>query len=563
MPGYCVSAGHPEAARIAASVLEDGGNAVDAGVAACIALSVLQSEQVQFGGISPIIIKWAGQTAVRVFDGVGRWPAATRPEVFREKYRGRIPVGAARTVVPGAVGAWLTALKQFGTMRFCRLAEPAAKLANDGFPAQRELVDAVGATTRGLRKYPENTRIWMPNGKVPELGDLITYPKLARTIGRMIDSDRRASDRESGLESVYNLFYRGEIAGEMVSHVVREGGWLAAEDLATHTTTIEDATPARISSGTLFTCGPWSQGPALSQALMILERSTHGISVEDESAFLHHVLEALKLALADREAFYGDPDFSDIPMGRLLRDSYALSRARLIDDETAHPALPPPGLPGISGPATQERTVDNGEVSLDTSVAVVVDTEGNVFAATPSDAANDGPVVPGLGFVVSTRGHQSFVEPGHPAVAAPGRRPRVTACPMLFVLDNGRVIAGGGPGGDYQLQAMTQVLARHFFRGETLEDAIAAPRVFTQSAPSSSSPHLLFPGRVSVEDEVPEDAFEDLVRRGHKAVRTPAAGLGKASLCLVSAYEGTFHAPADPRRESGQILSGEQCHAPE
>ncbi|MGI1661765.1 gamma-glutamyltransferase family protein [Palleronia sp. KMU-117] len=551
MPGYCVSAGHPDAARIAASILERGGNAVDAGVAACLALSVLHAEQVQIGGISPIIVKMANDPSAQVVDGVGRWPAATRADVFRERHRGRIPVGIARTVVPGAVGAWITALRRFGTMRFAHLADPAARLAAEGFPAHRELVETVASHARSYLKYPGNARIWMPGGRIPDVGDQITYPELSRTIERMIAADRAAPDRESGLDAVYDLFYRGEIAREMVSHVADEGGWLDLEDLATHTTRVEAATQARISGGTVFTCGPWSQGPALSQALMIIERSLRGIPLEREGIFYHHVLEALKLALADRDALYGDPDFADIPMARLLCAQYAADRAGLIDGDKAHPALPHPGLPGA---AKRDGAIGSDQMALDTSVAVVADSGGNVFAATPSDAASDGPVVPGLGFVISTRGSQSFVEPTHRAAAAPGRRPRVTACPTLFVHDDGRVVAGGGPGGDYQLQAMTQVLARHLFRGESLAAAVAAPRVFTQSAPQSSSPHLVFPGRISVEDEVPEGVFDDLVRRGHKAVRTPAAGVGKASLCLVSVGAGGDEAPADPRRASGQIL---------
>jgi gamma-glutamyltranspeptidase/glutathione hydrolase len=234
-------------------------------------------------------------------------------------------------------------------------------------------------------------------------------------------------------------------------------------DLAGHRPRIEAPASAQVFGGTLSTCGAWSQGPALTQTLMIYE------------------------------------------------------------------ALP----------------------LLDTSVVAVVDAEGNVCAATPSDSAADGPVVPGLGFVISTRGAQSHAESGHRARVAPGVRPTVTACPMLFVSSDGRVIAGGGPGGDRQLQAMARVLARHLAWGRSLVDAAAAPRVFTQSAPTSNSPHLAFPGWVLIEQDVPDAEAEALAARGHRVARIPSKGALSPSVCLVETGAAGYAAVGDPRRQCG------------
>ncbi|MGV8989627.1 MAG: gamma-glutamyltransferase family protein [Cypionkella sp.] len=550
---FAISAGHERAAEIAASILGAGGNAVDAGVAACIALCVLHAEQVQLGGVAPMILRMAHDGQVRVIDGVGRWPATADRMHFEAAHRSRIPTGILRTVVPGAPDAWITALARFGTKSFAEVAEPARQLAAGGFEAHDDLVEVVEHYAREFRLFPENARIWMPDGRPPERGSVVRYPDLAQTLGRLIDAERgqASNGRESGLRAVRDLFYRGAIADEMVRHVTAQNGWLSMADLAAHQARIEVPTSAQVFGGTLFTCGPWSQGPALTQTLMIYEALLNMRGAAKEAGEPHRMIESLNLALADREALYGDPDFVDVPMDALLSADLAATRAAMISDDAAFGRLPPPSLVRLPG----LRPADGDELAgpmLDTSVVSVVDADGNVFAATPSDSAADGPAVPGLGFVISTRGGQSFVDSGHPACVAPGKRPRVTACPMLYLSGDGRVIAGGGPGGDRQLQAMAQVLARHLAGGESLADAAAAPRAFTQSAPISTSPHLVFPGWVLVEREMPEPVVQALAACGHRVVRTPSKGILSASVCLVEASAAGCAAIGDPRRQGGQ-----------
>ena len=550
-----VSAGHDEAARIAATVLESGGNAIDAGVAATIALCVLHSEQVQLGGIAPMLVRLARDGTTHAIEGVGRWPLAIDPGDFDATHRGRIPHGVLRSIVPAAPDAWITALLRFGSMGFAELATPAFELAGTGFAAHADLVSCTTQFERYYRRYDENMRIWLPHGRPLAPGERFVQPELAATLALLIEADRGGAPRggrAAGLAAVHDLFYRGAIAERIVAHVQGLGGRLTSTDLARHRTPVVDATRAEVCGGTLCSFGFWSQGPALAQALQILEAAGAGTLDPSGSAFAHLVIEALELALADREAHYGDAVAEAEPRERLLERSYAALRARSIDADAAFAGLPPAG--GAPARSTTIRNAPDAttQTTVDTSIVAVIDADGNAFVATPSDPSFDAPAVPGLGFVVSTRGAQGFVDRAHPAALGPERRPRITACPMLFEGADGRLLFGGGPGGDFQLQAMAQVLARHLLCGEALEAAVHAPRVFTQSAPASSDPHLAFPGRVLVEDGASPDVLEGLTRRGHQAMPDRLQGSTRPSICLVATDGAGGSSVGDPRREGGQ-----------
>lgn len=547
-----VSVGHDTAATIALDVLRDGGNATDAGIAASIALCVLHSEQVQLGGVAPMLIRPAGGKVMAV-EGAGRWPAATRAEDFVTVHRGRIPKGAGRCVVPAAPDAWLTALARFGTMGFAELALPAADLARNGFDAHADLVACSQRFERNYRRYPVNAEIWLPGGKPIALGQHITQPALGSTLDRLIAADRAArsgGSRVNGLRAVRRCFYEGEIASAMADHVAANGGQLALSDLACHTTPVTEATDAPVQGGQMYCCGFWSQGPALIQALQILEASG---PPADDAGFLHHLLSAIDLAFADREAHYGDPDFVT-PPDWLLSPAYAATRAGLIDPEQGFDALPPAG----DGPvATIAGIPHPEELTLDTSIVAIVDGDGGLFTCAPSDASFDAPAVPGLGFVVSTRGGQSHTDPSHPACVGPGRRPRVSAAPFIYQARSGDWTLGGGPGADLQLQAAAQVLARHLHHRVSLEEAVRRPRCFSASAPSSSDPHLCVPGQVAVEDAMDPDVIRFLERTGRSVKTGTAEGIARPSVCFATADRdgrGTG-AIGDPRRASGQYCT--------
>ncbi|MCF8466637.1 MAG: gamma-glutamyltransferase family protein [Sneathiella sp.] len=554
---FAISAGHNRAAEIAANVLESGGNAVDAGIAASIALTVLHSEQVQFGGVSPMLIHLAERNQTYSIEGAGRWPIATKRALFKEKYRGRIPQGILRTVTPASPDAWVTALEKFGSMSFSELAEPARVLARNGFPAHQDLMDCTTQFDRYYRRYEENKKIWLPNDQPVQLGQNFIQSDLANTLGAMIDADRKATSkkgRSAGLNAVRDIFYRGEIADEMIRHIVDQGGLMTHADLALHTTPVVPATSASVFGGFAYTCGFWSQGPVLSQSLQILEQFFLMNPLELKTSQHHVFLEAIKLAMADREAFYGDPDFVTAPYDPLLSPAYAAERAGQICVDKATDLPPPPGK--FSGYEKQNYNANESNsawaASLDTSVAAVIDKHGNIFASTPSDSSFDAPAVPNLGFVMSTRGGQSYVAADHPACLGAGKRPRVSACPFIFRNCDGHFIAGGGPGADLQLQTTVQILMNHLIFDQPLSEAVKAPRAFAHSIPASSEPHLSFAGKIVIEDDIPKSVAAKLEERGHKVTRETSKSINRPSVCIVKAGGGQYEAIGDPRRDSGQ-----------
>ena len=527
-----VSAGHPLAADIAWDVLLAGGNMADAGIAAVLALTVLHSEQVQLGGILPALVKHADSDQVWSIEGLGCWPKTADLEHLRRNHRGRIPVGILRTVTPALPDACFTAIERFGTKTFSELAAPAQSLAELGFSAHQDLVSATTIYERHYLTNSENTSIWLPNGRPVQHGERFTQPKLAATLQRLIDADQ-----QGGTEAARALFYEGAMAKEMIDHVAAEGGWLSADDLACHVTPITEATSGCAFSSRIYTPGPWSQGPCLIQCLQIAEAL--GIQNQKPTEWWHSMLEAMKLGFSERDAYYGDPNFVDVPMERLLSFEHAKALA-----ETVGPIARPSG-----------KDVGSGLPSLDTSVVAVVDFNGGMFVATPSDMSHDAPAVPGLGFVMSTRGGQSHADESHPACLAPGKRPRASASPFLVATEDQRWIAGGGPGADLAIQSSAMVLARHLGSGTALDAAIAAPRVFTLEPPGSSTPHLTFPRKVRGEPDLPADVFDGLEDRGHLISRSEAASAIVPSICAVEVETKTGHAQGygDPRRLSGQM----------
>lgn len=504
---------------------------VDAGVAAVLALTVLHSEQVQLGGILPALVKPAGSGDVFAIEGVGLWPKATDPGVLHRDHRGRIPRGILRTVTPALPDACFTALRRFGTMPFGDLARPAHALASDGFEAHDDLVAATATYERHYRTYPENTSIWLPNGRPLQLGERFRQPKLGATLQRLIDADERG-----GAQAARALFYEGSLAQEMLAHVRVEGGWLSADDMAGHTTPIVSAVSGKAFGATIYTPDTWCQGPTLIQCLQIAEAL--GIQDQAPEDWWHLILETIKLGFADRDTYFGDPCFVDVPLERLLSETHAKELANTV------------------GPTARSRGDDirTGAPPLDTSVVAIVDFDGGVFVATPSDMSHDAPAVPGLGFVMSTRGGQSQVPSEHPACLAPGKRPRASASPFLLIDDDGRTVAGGGPGADLAIQASVAILTQHLGQNIPLDQALSAPRAYTLEPPGSSAPHLTFPGKVRAEPDLLDDICDGLSKRGHLVSKSDSGRAVTPSICAIEldAQNGVVRAHGDPRRLSGQ-----------
>jgi len=546
---HAISAGHYAATAAGFAILEAGGNAIDAGCAAGIALGVVQPDLVNFAGVAPIILRRADGT-VETIAGLGHWPASIPPDLFMREHGGRIPVGVLNAVVPAAPDAWITALKRHGTMSFGDVAAAAIHLAADGFATHEGLARISAAQADAFRQWPENSRLFLPGGQPLRTGQRVIQSDLARTIRYMVDEERAAlsQGREAGLEAARRAFYQGDIAREIDAFMRREGGYLAYDDLARFASRLEPALRRRWRGHELLTCGPWCQGPVLTTALLMLERCGLGDLRHDSADYLHLIIEVLKLAFADREHYYGDPRFVDVPLDALLSDERIARRIALIRRDRAMPEMPAAehGTPGLPAPNPGPLPT----VEPDTSYVCVVDRWGNAFSATPSDGAWESPMVPGLGIIPSMRGVQSRPDPRHPSGVAPGKRPRLTPNPAMMVTADGGVMPFGTPGGDVQVQAMLQVLLNVMHFGMPVQAAIEAPRVATYNFPSSFAPFDYFPGRITVEDRMDPAVRRELERRGHGVVVWPAFESLGGSVEMIQAdpKTGLLAAGADPRR---------------
>lgn len=559
---HMASSGHSLAAQAAFQILEAGGNAVDAGVTGGLVLNVVLSEFVSFGGVAPIMISLAGRGEVVTISGLGWWPKASRPEIFHREHEGRIPSGVLRTVVPAAPDAWITALTNYGTMRFGEVAATAIRLAREGFPISSLSAEIIASYEKPLRRWPSNAALYLPEGRPPQPGESFRLPDLARTMQYMADEERSAGgDRRAGLEAARRAFYHGDIAAAIVKHQREQGGWLAAEDLAEYRSDIESPVRGRFGDLDVYTCGPWCQGPVLAQSLHILDGTDLRSMGHNSPAYVHTVVEAMKLAFADRHHFYGDPRFVTVPMEALLSQAYAGRRRQLIRPDRASDGMPPPGSAEdlgvtraiLGAPASPRRP--SAPEALDTSYICVVDARGNLFSATPSDGAEAGPVIPGLGFVASTRGSQSWTDPSVPACLAPGKRPRLTPSPSIVVRRGAWRMPMGSPGNDVQPQAMLQVLLNTALFEMSPQEATEEPRFATFSFPRSSEPHTYSPGRLQLEGRFPAATVDALRRLGHDVVLWPKWEWRAGAVCLIRRDEapGILEGAADPRRPCAVI----------
>ena len=329
----------------------------------------------------------------------------------------------------------------------------------------------------------------------------------------------------------------------------QEGGLLSAEDLAEYRSPITRPERRRFGDLEVFTCGAWCQGPVLLQTLALLEGTNLTGLGHNSADYVHHLTEALKLAFADREAYYGDPAVVEVPLATLISQEYAAERRKLIRPDRAWPEMPPAGELGRSTGSFAPAAGDPNP-EPDTSYVCVADRHGNLFSATPSDGSYGSPVVPGTGLIPSNRGSQSRPDPRHPAGAAPGKRPRLTPNPALAIKGGDRFLPFGTPGGDVQSQAMLQVLLNLFTFGQDVQSAIESPRFASYSYPSSFAPYDYYPGRLAIEARIPEPVIAELARRGHEIQRWPDWIWTAGAVCAldVDRKRGVMEAGADPRR---------------
>jgi gamma-glutamyltranspeptidase/glutathione hydrolase len=551
-----VSTGHYLATLAAYDILQLGGNAVDAGVAAGLVLNVVKPHMANLGGEAPIMIYDAARRRVLNIDGLGWWPKAATVEHFHKVHGGRLPPGGtASCIVPAAPDAWLVALSEAGTLDIEQVFAPAIRHARNGFPVYEVFTDYHAELgTAFLRDEPTAAAVFAPGGRVPQPGETLRQPALADLLEAFVGVAQRDRNRgrEASIQAARNFFYRGAPAKAIAHYCAQTDGVMTYDDLAEYAVRLEAPLVARLWGYDVHVCGPWSQGPVIAQALGVISGYDLASIPHNSPEYLHLVLECLKLAFADREAFYGDPQFVDVPIESLLSDTYADERRRLIDMRKASPGLPPAGHPG--GRRGWEEPIDatvevepSVEIGGDTTYLCVMDAAGNIFSSTPSGM---GDIVPSLGISVSHRGRQSWLQAGHPSSVAPHKRPRLTPNPAI-VLRSGQPLMGlGTPGGDTQVQAMFQVLLNLLVYGMDAQWAVEAPRVLTYSMPISFYPHRANPGWIAVEETFPQQTIAALEALGHRIRLWPKLPR-KSSMCVARvAPSGILEAGADIRGEA-------------
>jgi gamma-glutamyltranspeptidase/glutathione hydrolase len=560
-----VTAGHYLAAMAGMRMLEAGGNAIDAGVAAGFALAVLEPHNNGIGGEVPILIYHARARRVVAISGQGVAPRAATIDWFRERGIGLIPGdGLLPATVPAQADTWVTALEQFGTLPLAQVLAPALELARDGFPMTHRLRQCLAANReRFLNEWPGSAAVYLPGGEVPAWGDWQRNPEWAAAMEQLALAETAASGgRSERLQAARDVFYRGSIAERIgdfcASATSRDatggthGALLAHGDLAEYRAQVEEPVTLHYRGLDVAKCGPWCQGPVFLQQLALLKGYDLPALGHNSADYLHVWTECAKLAFADREYYYGDPAFVDVPLGRLLSAQYNQSRRGLIDPRQASLEL----RPGDAGPRPRRLHLGEGSgYDHDTTHLDVIDAEGNMIAATPSGGwIQSSPVIPGLGFPLGTRGQMFALDPEHPNCLQPGKRPRATLTPSLVTRAGAPWMVFGTPGGDQQDQWTLQFFLNLVDFGMDLQAALDAPTVHSMHFPSSFYPRAAHPGRLVVEGRIPEAVRTELARRGHEVVVTGDWANGRVLGIRCDPLRRLIWGGASPRNETGYAI---------
>jgi gamma-glutamyltranspeptidase/glutathione hydrolase len=576
-----VATTHWIASSVAMAVLERGGNAFDAAVAAGFTLQVAEPHLNGPGGDAPIIIHDAKSGLQHVICGQGVAPDAATSDRFESMGLDLIPgTGLLPAVVPGAFDAWATMLRDWGTWELAEVLAFALGYARRGI----HLVARVPAAIETMRpmfeqEWHSSAAVFLPDGKVPEVGGLFSRPALADCWERLL-AEAVGTTREARIDAARNAFYRGFVAEAidrfygaeeiMDSTGRRNRGLLTGADMARWAAPVETAISYDYRGHTILKCGPWSQGPALLQQFALFKGFDIAAMDPLGPDFVHTVVECAKLAFADREAYYGDPDHVQVPLATLLSDAYNDERRKLVGD-TASMTLRPGAIPGFTAmvdhnaqdraawltrdPGAGEPTVARlGATGGDTCHVDVIDRWGNMVSATPSGGwLQSSPVIPELGFPLSTRGQMFWVAPGHPNSVAPRKRPRTTLSPSMVLRDGKAWMSCGTPGGEQQDQWQAAFLLRMLNHRLRIQQSIDAPNFHTEHWPSSFWPRVARPGKVVLEGRYDPSVLDSLIARGHKAELGDSWSEGRLSAARLEA-DGQMFAGANPRGMQGYAV---------
>ncbi|MFG0228773.1 gamma-glutamyltransferase family protein [Achromobacter sp. 413638] len=576
-----VTSTHWLASAAGMSLLERGGNAFDACVASAFVLQVVEPHLVGPAGETPAVFYSARTGKVEVLCGQGCTPAGATLERYRAEGLSLIPGnGLLATVIPGAFDAWMLLLRDHGTMRLRDVLEPAIYYAEHG----HALMPRISNTIAGLKDFfqthwPSTAEIYLPGGAVPEARKLFRNPALARTWTRLLtEAESAGADRERQIEAARDVFYRGFVAEAIDAFArgtevmdesgARHRGVLTADDLAGWSASYDAPATYDYHGYTVAKAGAWSQGPVFLQTLALLKDMDLAGAGPASAEFIHRVTEAMKLAFADREAYYGDPAFVDVPLERLLSEDYNAARRRLIGEQASHELSPgrlagfeaqvdrvmdtlrrlskvtePGAAPAVVAPAGAAASARRG----DTTHVDVIDRWGNMISATPSGGwFQSSPVIPALGFGLNTRAQMFWLEEGLPGTLAPGKRPRTTLTPTLALRDGAPYMAFGTPGGDQQEQWQLLFFLRHVHHGLNLQESIDLPMSHTSHFPSSFYPRDRKPGHLAVEASIGAAVIEQLRQRGHVVEEAAEWSVGRLTAASRDP-DGLLHAAATPR----------------
>lgn len=557
---YAVSSMKAEATATAARILEAGGNAFDAAVAGQAVLSLVDPDSNGIGSDAVVLVYDAASKQVFSINAEGTAPKLATIEWYLKNNGGKLPPsdGLLAASTPAVVDAWYLMLDRWGTMTFEQVLKDAIQVAEGGFPISEGLARAI-AGSRKIKKYPTTVKVYLPNGRAPQAGEIFKNPDAARTLRKIVEAEKQGASkgRREALKAARDRFYKGDVAQAMGKFFEENGGLYRYDDFAGYTAKVETPVSVDYRGYRVYKNPSASQGPAELFTLNILEGFDLKALGHNSAEYIHTSAEALKLAFADREKFLGDMDFIRIPYDGLLSKDYARERRTLVDPTRASFELRP-GTPEkfmrVTEPLNRRLRIDlEGGASHegDTSYIAVVDKTRNMVSFEPSlhSGFGTGVVVGDLGFIFNCRGDYYSLVPGEANALEPGKRPRSTLQSTLVTKDGQPYMVLGSPGGDDQIMRTLQTLLNMVEFGMNVQRAIEAPRWSTRSFPASPFPHTMYPGDLSVEAKVPEAVRKALEAKGHKLRVAPAWSLGANAAVVIDLQTGVLNAGVDPRTE--------------
>jgi len=574
-PNGAVSAGHPLTSAAAFEVLLKGGNAFDAGVAAMLVGGVVEQDLYSLGGEGLVLVYPQRERKVTSIVGQGWAPKGASIEWYTSRGKNLNGIGLDPAVVPGVIHAALTVLDRWGTMTFEQVSLRAVEYAERGFPLRPRTADAINNNRKFIDAWPDNKRTWVkPDGTAYKAGDTIKLPDLARTLSSMVETERKAKrkGRAASIAAARDLFYKGDVAREMVAFLKEHQAPWELDDFSEYFAKVEQPATTTYRGYDVYKQSFGSQGPVMLESLNILEQFDLKSMKRNSGPYLHTLVEAMKLAYADRDSYYADQAFVQSPAEGLLSKDYAKERAKQIDAQHAskgYLAGDPlrfdskvkswnfwiANLPN----ATEEHQAPvedlTAGVTKDTTHISVIDRDGNVFDSTPSGAwLPTAPILGKTGIAMSVRGESFWLDSSRAAQLRPRSRPRYTLTPTIVLHDGQPFLAIGTPGGDNQEQTILQAFLNIVeFWPEwypNLHEAFRWPRVQTLHFYGSFWPHPAGFNKLNVESDMPDAVYEELKARGHDVSKiAPASIASCATAVLVDPGSGNRIAGADPRRD--------------